>query len=230
MKKEIILILSIILLLGVAGGASAHLPRIVSGDSVVVQNPEVSQAFYAELQGKPAEYLINSNADFNLYINLLVPEFSNPDGRYSANIFQIKNGEEELVAFVDGGVITKWQEYWEEFGRDFYLKGPEFEKQIEAGSYRIVISGNDNHGKYVLAIGKEEKFTLEETLKVYWVLPQLKIYFFKTSIIEFLKTPFVLIGAMVLVVLLIIILIILFLINKIIKKIIKKIRPKSILD
>ncbi|MBU2539865.1 hypothetical protein KJ786_01755 [Patescibacteria group bacterium] len=227
--KKIVLILSIVIFLGVASSASAHLPRIVNGESVIIQTPEVSQAFYAELQGKPAEYLINSDASFNLYINLLVPESSNPDGRYSANIFQIKDGKEELVVFVDG-VAIKWQEYWEDFGRDFYFKGPEFEKQVEAGSYKIVISGNDNQGKYVLAIGKEEKFTPEEILKVYWVLPQLKIYFFKTPIIEFFKTPFVLIGAMVLVALLIIIILIFSLISKAIKKIIKKLRPKSILD
>lgn len=223
--KKIFLILSALIFLGIAGSASAHLPRIVKGDSVVVQNPEISQAFYSDLQGKPAEYLISSNTEFNLYINLLVPKSSNLNGRYSANIFQIKDGKEELIAFVDGGSLD-WQEFWEEFGRDFYLKGPEFEKQVESGSYKIVISGNDNQGKYVLAIGKKEKFTLEEILKIYWILPQLKIYFFNTSILEFLKTPFVLIGAMALVILIIIISAIVYITGLIIKRR----KPKSILD
>lgn len=225
MFKKIGLLSIIIISLGIGQIAFAHLPRIVKEDKVVVHNPEISQAFYGELSGGPAEYDISSAVDFNLYINLLVPKSSNKDGRYSANIFQIKDGKEELVAFVDG-TKDPWQEIWEEYGRDSYIKGPEFEKDLLVGDYKIMISGNESKGKYVLAIGKKEQFTWQEILNVYYVLPLLKVQFFGTSVFEFLKTPFVLFGAMALVIVFIIIDLIIYLIGKAVKRS----RPKSILD
>jgi hypothetical protein len=223
--KKIFLILSFIIFLGIAQNASAHLPRIVDQDSIAINNPEISQAFYGTLNGKPAEYIINSDKNFKLYINLLVPELANRDGRYSANVFLIKDGKEELVAFIDGA-SAKWEEMWEEFGRDYYLKGPEFQKDMEAGTYKIIVSGNNNQGKYVLVVGEAEKFTILETLKVFYVIPWLKIYFFNSPILEFFKTPFVLIGGMLLLALIIIIGVIVLLT----KKYIKSTKPKSIID
>lgn len=223
--KKIFIFLGLVIFFVAPQGVSAHLPRIVNQDSVIIKDPETSQAFYGELNGKQAEYIINSDKSFNLYINLLVPEFANGDGRYSANIFQIKDGTEELVAFIDGAFV-KWEEMWEEFGRDYYLKGPEFEKNVEAGTYKILVSGNSTQGKYVLAVGKIEKFTPWEILKVYYTIPLLKIKFFNSPIIEFFKTPFVLIGGMLLIVLLIIIGTIIYLV----RKYIKSTKPISIID
>lgn len=223
--KKILLFLILSIFFIMSQGVLAHAPRIVDQDGVVILDPEISQAFYGELNGKPAEYIINSDKDFNLYINLLVPELANKTGRYSANIFKIQNGQEEFVAFIDGGSI-KWEEMWEEFGRDYYLKGPEFEKQVSAGSYKIMISGNDNKGKYVLVVGKIEKFTPWEILKIYYTIPMLKIKFFNSSIIEFFKTPFVLIGGMLLVVLSIIIGTIIYFV----RKFLKSTKPVSIIN
>lgn len=225
MFKKIGLISIVVVLLGAGQIASAHLPRIVQRDKFVIQNPEISQAFYSELNGGAAEYDISSTVAFDLYINILVPEPSNPGGRYSANIYEVKDGQEQLVAFLDAKSVV-WQEIWEEYGRDFYFKGPEFERKVEAGDYKIIIFNGDNQGKYVLAVGKTESFTLEELLRVYYVLPLLKMNFFHSSILEFFETPFVLFGAMALVVIFIIIVFIFYLIGKAIKKS----KPKSILD
>ncbi len=196
---KIFLFIFFILFLGITGFCNAHLPRIVYtqlGD-IAVSNPENSQAFYDELTGVSRNYLINSESEFNLYINLLVPAI-NGNGKYSANIYQIKDDKDEKIAFVDGQTDFIWQEYYEEFGRDYYYKGPEFEKKLPAGNYKIEIFSYENKGKYVLAIGKNEVFPILETIRVYWVLPQLKMQFFKTPVIEFLFTPFgfVLIGIM----------------------------------
>ncbi len=225
MKKNILFFTIIFFSFLAIKPAYAHLPRIVKGNQILVQNPEISQAFYAELDGAPTEYIIESFKDFDLYINILVPLSSNPKGRYSANIFKIKNNKKELIAFVDAGG-TDWEIFWESFGRDYYLKGPEFEKTVPAGSYQIIISGNNNQGKYVLAIGKTEKFSLGEILKFYLILPKLKKDFFNTPVSEFFKTPFVIFGAMAIVVFITVVGSIFYLIHKVIKKS----RPKSILD
>ncbi len=223
--KKILLFLGLLIFFAMPLTASAHLPRIVNQDSTVISDPETSQAFYGELNGKAAEYIINSDKDFNLYLNILVPELANRSGRYSVNVFQTKDGSEELIAFIDAASI-KWEEMWEEFGRDYYLKGPEFEKQVGAGSYRIMVSGNEDMGKYVLAVGKVEKFTLIETLKVYYTIPWLKLNFFNTPIVEFFKTPFVIFGGMLIMVVLIIVGTVIYSV----KKYIKSTKPKSIID
>jgi len=193
--KKLFLILSVCLLLGLAQSASAHLPRIIYNQSsdIQVKDPEISQAFYDQLGGNPRNYLINSAVDFNLYINFLVPATSNPNGRYSAKVFLVKDdkeGEDEEIAFIDGQTDFIWQEFYEPFGRDYYFKGPEFEKTLPAGDYKITVFSYENRGKYALAIGKEEKFSALEILNVYWVLPLLKMDFFETSVLEFFLTPF----------------------------------------
>jgi peptidase E len=191
MKNKFYIFLSVLLFLGVAGFCFAHLPRIVytqTGD-VTIEGPENSQAFYDELTDAPKNYLISSEKDFILYLNLLVPAI-NGDSRYSANIFLVKDGVEEKVAFVDGQTDFTWQEYYEEFGRDYYYKGPEFEQKLSAGNYKIEIFSYANKGKYVLAVGKNEVFPILETVKVFWTLPMLKMQFFKTSVVEFAFTIF----------------------------------------
>ena len=190
--KKLFLILSVCLFLGFAQSVSAHLPRIIYNQSsdIQVKDPEISQAFYDQLGGNPRNYLINSDTDFNLYINLLVPANSNSNGRYSAKVFLIKDGNDEDVDFIDGQTDFLWQEFYEPFGRDYYFKGPEFEKTLPAGNYKITVFSYENRDKYVLAIGKGEKFSAMEILNVYWVLPLLKLDFFETSVLEFFLTPF----------------------------------------
>jgi len=189
--------LFIVLFLALAGTAFAHQPELIflraQAEDVQINNPEISRAFYDELKGNPRNYFINSDKSFELYINLLVPEFANKDGRYSANVFLIEGEKENLILSTDI-LSTGWSEYYEEFGRDYYLKGPELDRQMPAGKYKIVVSsplsGGDNLGKYVLAVGKREAFTWQSILNVYWQLPLLKLTFFKTDVLQFFLTPF----------------------------------------
>ncbi len=188
--KKILFILAAFFLLSFASTASAHQPKLIyfkQGD-INISNPEVSQAFYDELKGQPRDYFISSDKDFNLYINLLVPEFANPNGKYSVEIFSLKDGKELHVARFSEP--ADWQEFYEPFGRDYYLKGPEFDEQFLAGNYKVEVYSADNQGKYILAVGKKEEFDIRALLNVYWQLPLLKIMFFKTSVLQFFLTPF----------------------------------------
>lgn len=189
--KKLTLLLFAVFLFLLPLAVSAHQPRLIyfeQGD-VFIENPELSQAFYDELTGEPRSYYIESDKDFNLYINLLVPLGENREGRYSAQIFQIKpEGEEQVVRI--NGEDFEWQELYEEFGRDYYLKGPEFEQFVLAGKYRIEVFGSNNEGKYVLAVGKTEAYDWRALLNVYWQIPLLKIQFFRSSPLQFFLTPF----------------------------------------
>lgn len=189
------LLLVIFLFLALAGDVSAHQPRIIyygSGD-IKIENPDVSQTFYDELKGSPRNYFIKSETDFELYLNLLVPQIANPGGKYSADVLSVKDNKEELVFSLDGN-SQKWEQFYEEFGRDYYLKGPELDQPVPAGSYKIVVfsppAGGENLGKYVLAVGKKEVFGAKSLLNVYWQIPLLKIDFLKSSIWQFFLTPF----------------------------------------
>jgi peptidase E len=190
MKKTFISLL-VLIFLTIAGTVFAHQPNLIylKTGSVQIDNPEISRAFYDELKGSPKDYYIDSDKDFELYINILVPGFENPNGRYSANVFLMEGDRDDLILSTDV-LSTGWQEYYEEFGRDYYFKGPELSQQMRAGKYRIEVFSQDNLGKYVLAVGKKEIFDVRSVLNIYWQLPLLKLTFFKTDVLQFFLTPF----------------------------------------
>lgn len=168
-----------VLLIGAA--AQAHNPRIVSTNEVNVKEPEISQAFYDTLAGAPRIYHVESAQEFNLYLNLLAPKTTNPNGRYSANVYRLDGKSKNSVATLDGGKAV-WTEFYEPFGGDYYYKGPEFKKRAPAGKYDIEVFSGNNAGKYVLAIGETEKFGIADSFKLAWTLPKLKTAFFGRSV------------------------------------------------
>jgi hypothetical protein len=163
-----------------AGTAFAHQPRFV-GDrpSIEVRDPEISQAFYARLAGNPQTYYIRSEAPLRLYVNLLVPDIPGIETDYEAVIARETEGGREVLARLDGKAYA-WRPFFEPFGGDRYKLGPEFDEQVPAGSYTVVVSSPDNAGKYVLAVGKIEKFPPKEMARTIVALPKLKKYFGKS--------------------------------------------------
>jgi len=162
--------------------AFAHQPQIVTGDNVVIDNPEISKAFYDILDGHPRVYLIEEDAPFDLYINLLVPLNSNPDGRFDANVFDTVT-KQKLDSLSADSVL--WKPFYEDFANDWYVKGPELDQKLPAGSYSIIVSNASNHGKYVLAVGKTEQFTFSDTINSLRIIPTLKNGFFGTGAFTF---------------------------------------------
>ncbi|HIH63988.1 MAG TPA: hypothetical protein HA285_00015 [Methanothermobacter thermautotrophicus] len=164
MKRAIILILILILI----QGAYAHQPRLVSDDEVTVKNPEVSQAFYGKLAGKPVYFRVDSGSPFKLYVNILVP--LSPDAE-AVSVDIIRDGK--VIGTLDGN-LSSWSPYFEEFGGDSYFKGPEFNRTVGAGTYYLRVSNQNNRGSYVLAVGEEESFPPDEALNAIFLLPILK--------------------------------------------------------
>ena len=128
----------------------AHQPRIVKSNFVIINNPEVSQAFYGELKGTSTEFQIVSEKDFVLYTGILVPDIPNVKKDISVNIYMIDGTNKELVATLDGGKFD-WAPYYEGFAKDNYFWGPEFKalnsskdtglvgQPMKGGDYRIVV-------------------------------------------------------------------------------------------
>lgn len=186
MKKILCLFIALMFMFS---SALAHQPVIVESEVIQIEKPEISRAFYDELEGRPCSYFIDSEKEFDLYLNLLVPKNTNPEGRYSAHVYRIKDGKRELLAEIDGEAAV-WKEFYEPFGGDTYLKGPEYKRLVPAGRYEIEVYSRDNLGKYVLAVGEKEAFGFKEIVKVYADVPRLKSEFFGSSPLTFLWTPF----------------------------------------
>lgn len=167
-----------------AGSVWAHQPRLVGEEEVVnVSNPEVSQAFYAELSGQPVTYVIEEEESFYLYVGLLVPDIEGVevDKDYLARVDrELDDGSIEEVLLLDGPA-SEWPAYYEQFAGDDYFYGPEGEKEVEAGRYKVEVSSPDNQGKYVLVIGKKEEFPAEEIVATAEALPELKTDYFEKS-------------------------------------------------
>jgi hypothetical protein len=188
------IIIGIILVLFLTISAvSAHQPRLVIGanashdNPIVIQNPEVSQAFYGELQGQPNYYQIKSDNPFKFYLNLLVPASPGiPPDFISA---QVLDSSGNVIMTIDGTKST-WESYFEEFGGDNYLKSPEARANLPAGTYYIKVFNTDNQGKYNIAVGEIEAFPIDETMKALVTIPLLKEQFFgkpvTTLFLEFL--------------------------------------------
>ncbi len=197
-KSKLFLISSLFLLICffVPELALAHQPRIVysQAGNIQVNNPETSQAFYDELKGAPRDYYIEFPAQggpasgWELYLNILVPSSVNITSRYSVDVYDNQN---KKIYSIDGK-SSDWKQYYESFGRDWYMQGPELDQKVPSGKYKIEVYSTEagNKGKYVLAVGKTESFDAMSILNIYWQIPLLKVQFFKTSVLEFFLTPF----------------------------------------
>lgn len=164
-----------------AGAGLAHQPRLV-GDkpSIEVKNPEISQAFYARLSGGAQSYYIRSAESFHLYLNLLVADQPGSDTDYRAVVYRGSDAPDNVLARLDGRAAP-WRKFFEPFGGDRYLLGPELDRDVSAGTYVVVVTSPDNQGRYALAVGKKESFPIGEIVRTIGVLPRLKSEFFGKS-------------------------------------------------
>lgn len=166
---------------------AAHMPVLVgSGTPSVITDPERSYAFYDTLTGASRTYHVSADHSWSLYLNLLVPSVANPNGRFDAMV--INRQTQAIVAALEGRGV-KWKPYYEEFGADNYLRGPELSKTMEPGEYDIVVTGEGNTGPYTLALGTRESFSLSEVIETLALIPRLKREFFKVSPASFVASP-----------------------------------------
>ena len=170
------IILLFILVLSL-GAASAHQPRLELGvnssqaNPIVIQNPEISQAWYGNLNGQPDYYKITSTKPFELFVNILVPQGPGISSDFVSA--QVTDSSGKTIANL-GGNQSSWTPMFEEFGGDYYLQGPTFDQNVSAGTYYIKVYNENNTGKYSLATGAIEAFPPYESLKALITIPLLK--------------------------------------------------------
>lgn len=187
MKKYKILLALTILVLPFF--VSAHQPKISKGLETNVSSPEISKAYYAQLSGQNHIYNISSERPFHLYVNLLVPDVVGQKTDISAIIINNGNADNYLVAMLDGNNF-QWKKFFEPFGRDTYLQGPEFKADVPAGTYNVIVTSNNKDSKYAIAIGETESFGFSEGINAITLIPQIKKNFFNESPINFVLSPF----------------------------------------
>ncbi|MDI6882231.1 MAG: hypothetical protein QMC86_05280 [Methanothermobacter sp.] len=181
MKAKIIILLLTVTCL--AGVVAAHQPRLAPSTApmdnpIIIKKPEISQAFYGQLKGEPVYYMIESPKEFRLYVNILVPDNPGEDQLVYARILDDKGKTIKELGPGD------WEPYFEEFGGDHYLKGPEFNETLPGGKYYIMVFNEENKGKYALAVGDIETFPADEALKAIILLPILKATIFNVPVLE----------------------------------------------
>lgn len=148
----------------------AHQPNYEDSNTLIeIKDPDISQAFYGELNGQPAVYRIDTAELLNLYVGLLVPDLAGSRTDFVLDIFDSKNNQ---IYKLSG---DKWEKYFEEFARDDYLKGPDYKAEVPAGNYTLVLSNPQNQGKYVLVVGEKENFSLLEMPKTFEQLIKVKV-------------------------------------------------------
>ncbi|MFC1639032.1 DUF2892 domain-containing protein [Patescibacteria group bacterium] len=175
--------------------ALAHQPNAVdAAGPVEVTAPEISKAYYAELDGEAAEYVIDSPEPFDLYAGLTVADLPGAETDF---VLEVEAGGGPL--FRADGAEHSWTAYHERFANDIYLNGPEYRlADAPAGRYVVRVSSPDNRGKYVLAIGEIEDFGPAATLDAIRTASRLKSdYFGKTGwsfAVSLLGGPFLLVA------------------------------------
>jgi hypothetical protein len=167
--------------------ASAHEPRLVwklnnsSNTPIVIENPDISQAFYGEFKSTPEYYKVKINEPSVLYLSLLVPDNNHSAINVSAKVIKLNSADSNIKISLDG-TKTVWESYYEPFAGDFYLQGPEASEFVRPGEYLITVTSDNNLGKYTLVIGQKESFPLDEAVKTILNLPRLKLDFFEEPI------------------------------------------------
>lgn len=163
----------------VAGAAEAHQPRFPGPGVNVVSDPDVSQAWYAELLGEPAEYRVEVRDSLLLYAGVLVPAIPHVTQDYTVAV-SAEAPDGEQVVFTLDGPAGQWSDFFEPVAGDHYWRGPEKRVNVGPGTYKVIVSNPGNTGKYVLAIGERESFPPAEIARVIGEMPRLKRYFGKS--------------------------------------------------
>jgi hypothetical protein len=172
MNKIILIILALLSL------ASAHIPELVledrnyTNEPIMVEEPEISYAYYGKLQSSPQIYKIESEEPFYLYVSLLVP-YVGQDETSDVEFHIMKDGE-KIVMMHD---YDNWTQWYEEYGGDWYLQGPTYEADVEAGVYLVEVHSDTNAEDYTLAIGNIESFGPTDIISTIFTLPLMKALF-----------------------------------------------------
>jgi hypothetical protein len=164
--------------------AGAHEPRYVQDSQlVIIKNPNISQAFYGELKGREAYYLIDLKQEQDLFFQILVPNLPDIQKDKSISIDYSPKLGQKAISFLNlNPELAVWKNFYDDYAGDDYWQGPDIKKTGESGYYFIKVASPDNTGKYVLVVGEKEEFPAPEIIKAAIIIPMLKTQFFSKPI------------------------------------------------
>ncbi len=165
----------------------------------MVTEPDVSQAFYAELKGLPDEYRFTVAQSLPLYLGILVPKIPGAHEDFSAEMYRKTASGDSLVGVL-GGTSSEWTNFHEPFANDDYFQATEYREPMLPGNYAVRVSCPGNQGKYVLAIGERESFPPSTIVRLIGIMPALKRYMGKSVLTSYFNYSGIFLGATIVVV------------------------------
>jgi len=118
----------------------AHQPRLVykidlpASNPLQIENPNISQAFYAELKWTPEYYSFSFDKSYTWYTSIVIPMISWATKDFSFELQ--KNWTTIIMSWWTN--FQRW-EFYEEFAWDQYFQGPEFKQLLGTGDYLIKV-------------------------------------------------------------------------------------------
>lgn len=183
--------------------ALAHVPVLVTQESLsdvyIIDDPDLSQAFYGELDNFPHTYEIRANAPFTLFTQILAPDIEGTKDNLAGIIVKLPEKRGRVTEVTRMSLDSPWPSEYEPFGGDTYRMGPAFEQELGPGTYRIEVHTADNLEKYVLVVGKREEMTIGY-FELLGRLMGVKEFFGKSKL-RILESPYVYVPIILIVIL-----------------------------
>lgn len=156
---------------------AAHSPIVEDGsarkskdDPFQIVDPEHSTAIYSFMTGAPHYYRIEWDKPFRFYVGMSQAKLDACD-MFQTFSFDILDANFTRIDGRDGDAF-EWWPWYESFGRSWYWVGPEIgkdfrsDREYPAGTYYIKVFNATNTGRYVLAVGDDERFGLRTVLGI----------------------------------------------------------------
>ena len=161
---------------------------VESNAPVRVEEPDISKAYYGTLHGQPQVFELDWDATVPFYVGLTVPDLPGIPTDVSATLLDPAYPNTPVATLA--GKSVAWEPFFEAYGRQKYLKGPEFRHQLPAGHYEIRVEGPSPERVFVLAIGERESFPPRELVKDFAILPRITQQYFHRPAYTAFFTPF----------------------------------------
>ncbi len=161
---------------------------IVAGETISISDPETATAYHDELTGTPRTYTFKVKRSFTISLQVLVPKQLNPEGKYRVAVNDAEAGNARLDILDIGP--DEWPEITDGMAGESYYAGPKFQKELQAGSYQLVVSNNDYKGKYVLLVGTKDPFSIPGIYTTLDQVLQVKAQYYQTGPTSLLSSSF----------------------------------------
>jgi hypothetical protein len=174
----------------IASAVTAHTPVLdMNSKSVsapyVIDDAEHSKAIFSALDGDPDFYKLVEGQPFDFYVGITAAKIEGCALK-SQFSFDVYDSSMKLLDKRDGSKF-EWWAWYEKWGKKWYWVGPQIgadfksTDQYSAGTYYIKVYNKDNKGKYVLAVGDDERFGIGTMLKLRGIMKETSEIFWESE-------------------------------------------------